>query len=90
MTKKISGFVDVPAEDLPAFVEALPLHSKLTNAEPGCHYFRVMPDPNLEGRFRVEEAFDDEAAYAAHVERMHKTEWVEVTRNITRSYPAPS
>lgn len=84
--KIISGFVDVPPADLQAFRAALPEHSKLTNAEPGCQYFSVTPHPTISGRFNVEEAFDNEAAYQAHMDRTRQTEWVNVTRNITRSY----
>ena len=86
MTKIISGFADVPPEDRADFARALPEHSRLTNAEPGCHYFRVTPHPNIEGRYLVEEAFDDEAAYQAHGIRTHQTEWAQITRNIKRSY----
>lgn len=86
MTKIISGYVDVPLADRAGFASALPEHTRLTNNEPGCHYFRVMSDPVIEGRYLVEEAFDDEAAYQAHVERTSKTIWAHVTRNIKRSY----
>jgi len=86
MTKIISGFADVPPEDRADFARALPEHSRLTNAEPGCHYFRVTPHPDIEGRYLVEEAFDDEAAYQAHGIRTRQTEWAQITRNIKRSY----
>ena len=86
MTKIISGFADVPPEDRADFARALPEHSRLTNAEPGCHYFRVTPDPVIEGRYLVEEGFDDDEAYAAHMERTQKTKWARITRNIKRSY----
>jgi len=84
--KIISGYVDVPPADRADFALALPEHTRLTNQEPGCHYFRVTPDPAIEGRYLVEEAFDDEAAYTAHMERTAKTKWAKITRNIKRSY----
>ena len=86
MTKTISGFVDVPLEDRADFARTLPEHSRLTNEETGCQYFRVTPHPEITGRYMVEEAFDDEAAYQVHVERTRKTEWAKVTRNLKRSY----
>ena len=86
MTKTISGYVDVPIEDRADFERALPDHSRLTNLEPGCHYFRVIPEGTIEGRYLVEEAFDDEAAYEAHMKRTLQTKWAHVTRNIKRSY----
>jgi len=85
-SKKISGYVDVPPGDRADFALALPEHTRLTNLEPGCHYFRVTPDPIIEGRYLVEESFDDDAAYAAHMERTSKTKWAHITRNIKRSY----
>ena len=84
--KTISGYVDVPEGDRLAFARALPKHSKLTNAEPGCHYFRVKKHPKVAGRYLVNEVFDDEAAYKAHMKRTQKTEWAKITRNIKRSY----
>ena len=84
--KVISGYVDVPPGDRADFALALPEHTRLTNLEPGCHYFRVTPDPAIEGRYLVEEAFEDVAAYDAHMERTRKTKWARITRNIKRSY----
>ncbi len=84
--KKLYGYVDVPPADRADFALALPEHTRLTNAEPGCHYFRVIPDPTIEGRYQVEECFDDQTAYDRHVERTRKTKWAHITRNIKRSY----
>lgn len=86
MSKTISGYVDVPLADRADFALALPEHTRLTNMEAGCQYFRVTPDPVIDGRYLVEEAFDDQAAYDVHMERTLKTKWAHITRNITRSY----
>ena len=86
MIKTISGYVDVPLGDRADFALALPEHTRLTHQETGCHYFPVTPDPIVEGRYLVEEAFDNQAAYDVHVERTKKTNWAHVTRNIKRSY----
>lgn len=88
--KIISGYVDVPKDDLEDFIRALPEHSRLTNAEAGCHYFRVTPDERIAGRFHVEERFDDEIAYDIHMRRTAQTEWADITRNIVRHYTATS
>ena len=84
--KTISGYVDVPEKDQAAFARALPEHSRLTNLESGCLYFRVTPHEKIAGRYKVEEAFDNDAAYTAHVARTQQTEWAAVTRDIVRSY----
>lgn len=82
----LSGHVDVPEADRAAFAKALPEHTRLTLAEPGCHYFRVTPHPSIAGRYSVNEAFDDERAFKAHLKRSNRTEWAKVTRNIKRHY----
>jgi len=82
----ISGFADVPEADRAAFAKALPEHTRLTEAEAGCLYFRVKPHPKIAGRYLVNEAFEDEAAYKAHIKRTNRTEWAKLTRNIKRSY----
>lgn len=82
----ISGFADVPEADREAFSRALPEHTRLTRAEVGCHYFEVKPHPKIAGRYIVNEAFDDERAYKAHIKRANYTEWATITRNIKRAY----
>ncbi len=82
----ISGFADVPEADREAFARALPEHTRLTRAEPGCNYFDVKPHPTISGRYVVNEAFDDERAYKAHIKRANYTEWAKITRNLKRSY----
>jgi len=82
----ISGFADVPEADREAFKRGLPEHPRLTRAEPGCHYFEVKPHPKITGRYIVNEAFEDERAYKAHIKRTNRTEWAKITRNLKRSY----
>ena len=84
--KVISGYVDVPQADREAFAQALHEHSRLTNAEVGCHYFRVVAHKTIAGRYHVEEAFDDIEAYNAHMTRTRQTVWAKVTANISRHY----
>ena len=86
LTKTISGYADVPASDRADFARALPEHSRLTNAEPGCYYFDVKPHPKIAGRYIVNEVFEDERAYKAHIKRTNYTEWAKITRNLKRSY----
>jgi len=82
----ISGYVDVPEADREDFARALPEHARLTNAEKGCQYFKVKAHPKIKGRYLVNEAFDDDAAYKAHMKRTQKTQWHKITRNVKRSY----
>ncbi|WP_409431882.1 putative quinol monooxygenase [Litorimonas sp. RW-G-Af-16] len=82
----VSGYADVPEADRAAFAKGLPEHTRLTLAEPGCHFFSVKPHPTILGRYIVNEAFDDEAAYKAHIKRANRSEWAKISRNIKRSY----
>lgn len=82
----VSGFADVPEADREAFSRGLPEHTRLTLAELGCHYFEVKPHPKIAGRYIVNEAFDDERAYNAHIKRSNRSEWGKITRNIKRTY----
>ncbi len=84
--KRISGYVDVPEADRDAFAAALPEHSRLTNMEAGCICFRVTAEAGIPGRYRVEEVFENAAAYEQHAARTRETIWAHVTRNITRHY----
>lgn len=84
--KRISGFVEVPEADREAFARELPEHTRLTLLEPGCMEFSVTPDPEIPGRYKVEECFTDDAAFALHAERAAKTPWAHAARNIKRSY----
>ena len=82
----ISGFADVPEADREAFKRGLPEHTRLTRAEPGCHYFEVKPHPKIPGRYVINEVFEDERAYKTHGKRTDHTEWRTITRNLKRSY----
>ena len=63
----------------------LPRHIELSRAEPGCLSFEVTvtSDPLV---WRVEETFVDEAAFAAHQERVAASQWGRQTQGIERSY----
>lgn len=63
----------------------LPLHIKLTRAEPGCLFFDVNPteDPLI---WRVDERFQDGDSFRAHQQRVAGSEWGKATANIDRDY----
>ena len=76
----------MPPENREAFAKGLPKHAALTHAEPGCIRFEITPVEGQTGRYKVEEAFTDLAAFKAHQDRTRKTEWYAITRNIERDY----
>ena len=63
----------------------LPEHVRLTRAEPGCIAFdvRESADPLV---WDVSEEFADEAAFAAHQQRVSESLWGRVTAGIERRY----
>lgn len=63
----------------------LPEHIRLTRAEPGCLSFAVIAtdDPLV---WRVEETFQDRAAFAAHQARSRASAWHGATADIRRDY----
>ena len=60
-------------------------HVRLSRAEPGCLRFDVVAtdDPLI---WQVEEAFVDQAAFAAHQARVAASRWGAVTAGIARAY----
>lgn len=73
------------AEEVQAVTAHLPLHLRLTQAEPGCLRFEVSPtdDPMI---FEVMEAFRDRASFDAHQARTRDSAWFAATRTILRDY----
>ena len=52
-------------------------HAELSRQEPGCRSFEVCQDRADAAHFLFYEAFDDEAAYAAHRVTPHYQRWRE-------------
>lgn len=83
---ELKGHIDVPADRLKYIQAALPLHTSLSLAENGCVSFTVTPCPNVPGRFLVSEVFTSQVTFAAHQERVEKSEWGRVSIGIVRTY----
>ena len=83
---ELSGYIDVPEGRREAIAAALPLHIALTRAETGCLRFDVTPDPDVKGRYNVNERFDDRASFEAHQDRVRASEWGEISAGIPRNY----
>lgn len=85
-TVYLSGYIDVPEEDLKSVKLALPAHIRLTEQEPDCTSFRVWQDEAISTRFHVFETFASSAAFRRHQARMKNSEWASVSRNAQRHY----
>lgn len=80
----LTGFILVPAEDLPAIKKELINHKQLTLQEEGCLIFDVVQCQSNPSRFNVYEEFVDKSAFEAHQERVKSSYWGEVTVNVER------
>ncbi|GAB2597485.1 putative quinol monooxygenase [Nitrincola alkalisediminis] len=82
----LSGYIEVPAEDLEAICLELPNHIALTEQEAGCLLFTITRDPVNPNRFDVYEEFTDKAAFEQHQARVKTSHWGLVTKNVERFY----
>jgi len=82
----LTGFILVPAEDLPAIKKELINHKQLTLQEEGCLIFDVVQCQSNPSRFNVYEEFVDKSAFEAHQKRVKSSYWGEVTVNVERHY----
>ena len=81
---RLTGTMTCPPERLAEVRAALPDHVDLTRAEPGRPRFVVTE--TAEGRFDVDEAFADRAAFEAHQLRGSASDWARVTADLPREY----
>ena len=82
----LTGYIDIPIEEVDLVTAALEVHKKLTRAEPGCLKFNVRPDKELLGRFSVYEKFASQEAFEAHQTRVQASEWGLISKNVERHY----
>ncbi len=86
MVVQLTGYLDVPDARLPAVLNALDAHIRLSRAEPGCISFDVRPDPQCPTRLLVAEAFTDQASFDAHQARTAASPWARISAGIARTY----
>ena len=82
----LSGYIEVPSEDLNTVLAELPNHIALTHQEAGCITFTVIRDLNNPQRFDVYEEFTDKVAFEKHQARVKASHWGKVTKNVERFY----
>ncbi len=85
MKIRLTGHVEVPPARWDAVLAALPEHIRLSQAEPGCLQFLVVPLVAA-GRLEVDETFRDRAAFDAHQARLAGTGWARATTGLVRHY----
>lgn len=82
----LTGYLDVPPDRLEDVRAALPLHLRLSRAEPGCHSFEVFESAAIAGRFAVSERFASRADFEAHQSRTQTSDWGRITAGLHRDY----
>ena len=82
----LSGYIDIPENELEVVTTALDMHIELTRNEAGCLIFEVTQSSELSTRFTVYEEFTDKAAFESHQARVKTSDWGHVTGNVKRTY----
>jgi len=82
----LSGYIEVPVEDLSAVRKELPGHIEATLAEKGCVVFEVAEVRGSPGRFTVYEEFSNRVAFEHHQQRVATSTWGKVAARATRHY----
>jgi len=82
----LHGHILVSDTDLKIVKNELVIHTRLTQAEPGCLIFRVTPDPNNPNKFEVYEEFINQSAFDNHQARVKESNWGKVTKKVQRHY----
>ena len=82
----LSGYIEVPQEDLSQIKRALPTHIRLSQQEKDCDFFRIWQDKDQPTKFHVMESFNSTKAYHRHQARMKNSEWALISRKATRHY----
>lgn len=82
----LSGYIEVPKEDLDTVLFELPNHISLTQQEAGCITFTVTQDLEKPYCFDVYEEFIDKTAFEKHQARVKASHWGKVAQNVKRFY----
>ena len=82
----LTGYIQVPPDDLEAVRAELPNHIELTRAEAGCLVFEVLQDNDDPYRFTVYEEFADRASFEHHQARVKHSRWGAITSRVARHY----
>ncbi|PTP11443.1 antibiotic biosynthesis monooxygenase [Vibrio sp. 10N.286.51.C3] len=82
----LSGYIEIPENELEVVTTELDTHIELTRQEAGCLVFEVTQCNDTPTRFNVYEEFTDKPAFELHQARVKASLWGQVTTNVKRSY----
>lgn len=80
----ITGYLQVPEQELHEVATALPLHRDLSRAEPGCLVFEVSQDEADPCKFHLHEQYVSREAFDFHKNRAGDSEWAAISVNVER------
>ena len=80
----ITGYLQVPEQELDEVAAALPTHRDLSRAEPGCLVFEVSQDEADRCRFNLYEQYTSRDAFEFHKNRAASSDWAAISANVER------
>ncbi len=86
MVVTLTGHIDVPLDQLDVIRPALAEHIRLTREEPGNVRFDVTENPDIPGRFDVDEEFINSDAFRTHQTRGQNSAWGKTTAGMPRNF----
>ncbi len=82
----LSGYIDVPSDQIKLIKSALPKHIELTRKEDGCLVFKVTQRTHEPNIFDVYEEFLNKEAFEKHQKRASNSDWGVASKNVVRHY----
>lgn len=86
MSVILEGYIEVLPQELEMIRDNLDIHIKNTKKEKGCMEFSVRQDISNKYIFHVFEKFTDDEAFLYHQDRVKKSNWGKVSKNVKRFY----
>ncbi len=80
----ITGYLQVPEEELAEVAAALPKHRDLSRAETGCLVFEVSQDEADPCKFNLYEQYTSAEAFDFHKNRSANSDWAGISQNVER------
>jgi len=86
MTVKLTGTIVIPEALQNELLPLLNAHIEASRAEPGNLRFEITQDLQNPEVFHLDEAFEDEAAFAFHQKRGAASAWGYRSKDLTRDF----
>ncbi len=81
---RVTGYLQVPEDELASVLAGLGQHIELSRQEAGCLTFDIQQDDANPCRLNLYEEYQDQAAFEAHKQRAGNSAWASVSKNVER------